>query len=40
MFTSTSGNHSGDCTVQLERTLDEAYYPGLEAEDFEDRNKD
>ena len=40
MLTSTSGNHSGDCIVQLERTLDEAYYPGLEAEDFEVRNKD
>ena len=39
-MTNTSGSRSADCTVHLERTLDEAYYPGLNAEDFENRNKD
>jgi hypothetical protein len=40
LLTKTGGNHSDDCTVNLERTLDEAYYPGLSPEDLKKRNKD
>ena len=40
MSTNTSSSRSADCTVHLERALDQAYYLGLNAEDFQDRNND
>ncbi|PVH97207.1 hypothetical protein DM02DRAFT_674276 [Periconia macrospinosa] len=36
----TSGPYHAECTVHLARTLDEAYYPGLSAEDLQIRNCD
>jgi hypothetical protein len=35
-----SGKYSSDCTVHVERTLDEAYFPGLSPEELALRNVD
>ncbi|KAH5757268.1 hypothetical protein HBI88_190700 [Parastagonospora nodorum] len=40
LTTATSGAYSSDCTVHLDRTLDEAYFPGLSASDLAVRNAD
>jgi hypothetical protein len=40
MSTKVAGKYSSSCTAHLERTLDEAYFPGLTIEDFDERNKD
>jgi hypothetical protein len=39
MSTKVAGKYSSSCTAHLERTLDEAYFPGLTNEDFDERNK-
>lgn len=35
-----TGPYYADCSFHFERTLDEAYYPGLNASDLTDRSKD
>ncbi|KAH6642245.1 hypothetical protein C7974DRAFT_97919 [Boeremia exigua] len=40
LSTRASGPDSADCDVHVERTLDEAYYPGLERKNLQTRNKD
>ena len=40
LSTKTSGKYTSECSFHLERTLDEAYYPGISAEDLERRNED
>jgi hypothetical protein len=40
MSTKVAGRYSSSCTAHLERTLDEAYFPGLANKDFDERNKD
>ncbi|KAH7083841.1 hypothetical protein FB567DRAFT_93234 [Paraphoma chrysanthemicola] len=40
MSTRVAGKLSTKCTVHLERTLDETYFPGLTIADFEERNED
>ncbi|KAI8941550.1 hypothetical protein NX059_002766 [Plenodomus lindquistii] len=40
LTTRVSGPFASECTVHLERTLDESYYPGLGAKDLEERNND
>ncbi|KAF1950951.1 hypothetical protein CC80DRAFT_597820 [Byssothecium circinans] len=40
LSTSTPVEYSEDCTIHFTRSLDEAYYPGLDALDLETRNRD
>ena len=40
LSTRVSAEVSADCTVHLTRTLDEAYYPGLNASDLDIKNND
>jgi hypothetical protein len=40
LSTRVSGAYSSKCTIHLERTLDEAYYPGVDAALLEARNND
>ena len=37
---STSSKYWAECKIHLERTLDEAYYPGLSVDEFTTRNSD
>lgn len=36
----THGHNSYNCSIHLERTLDEAYHPGLSSEALGKRNRD
>jgi hypothetical protein len=40
LTTNTSGRYSSECTIHLERTLDEAYFPGLGTDELASRNAD
>jgi hypothetical protein len=40
LTTKVDGLYASQCTIHLERTLDEAYYPGLKADDRRETNHD